>query len=120
MHALLSFHFSVDEWPTGVMDLVMELARGHPIHSIELLRSIKRRNLIAINNGQCTLTREDGSDLDTVKTTLYSLESLITDRLEFLTPHQKLVIKVGFPFSCNSVFLFSVCSLFVLCAVVLC
>ncbi len=88
---IISLQYHVESWPPEVIDFVMEVGVGNPLYSTQVVQLLKRKNIISINNSKCQLTKEDGSELDTLK--IGHVDEIIIDRLNDLSPDEKEFLK---------------------------
>jgi hypothetical protein len=90
---LLGYHFDILSWPDHLLDFVMELAKGYPLISIEMIKTMKSKGYIRIQSGICTLRSSDGSELDTLNKSLDSLDRLIIVRFDDLSSDMQVILK---------------------------
>jgi class 3 adenylate cyclase len=83
--ALLCQSFNMSTCPEAIINHIMELAKGHPLHSLEVFRFLRTKGILYIENGVCQLRATDGADLDTAKTSLGKIDTLILSRLDDLS-----------------------------------
>ena len=110
---ILIHYFNFKSLPENVIDFVLELSKGNPLFSIELIRCMKSKQIISIrpgsssisatpnnssNKGECILRKTDGSELDTCNTSLQSLERIILSRMDDLPPELQVVLKVMYTY----------------------
>jgi class 3 adenylate cyclase/tetratricopeptide (TPR) repeat protein len=90
---LVCHRLGVNSLPPAVATLIMERAEGHPFFSEELAYALRDAGLIQITDGECKLAPgvTDFADLNVPN----NIETLITSRIDRLTPSQQLAVKTA-------------------------
>ncbi len=90
---LVCQRLGVDSLPRPIAAFITERAEGHPFFSEELAYSLREANIIRTDNGICHLNVDaaEVSKLDFPTT----IEGVVTNRIDRLTPTQQLVLKVS-------------------------
>jgi class 3 adenylate cyclase len=100
---LVRLRLGVEELPKAVEELLLEKAGGHPFFSEELAYALRDAGLLVIENGSSRLA---AGEVELAALTFPdSIDSVITSRIDLLTPQQQLTLKVAsvigrvFPYS---------------------
>ena len=90
---LVCQRLGVDTLPETVSNLLLEKAEGHPFFSEELAYALRDTGVLEISNGTCRLNPAAGdlNSLDFPDT----IDSVITSRIDLLSPQQQLTLKVA-------------------------
>ncbi|MCP4363424.1 MAG: AAA family ATPase [Chloroflexi bacterium] len=90
---LVCQRLGVDTLPETVSNLLLEKAEGHPFFSEELAYALRDTGVLEISDGICRLNPAAGNlnNLDFPDT----IESVITSRIDLLSPQQQLTLKVA-------------------------
>jgi class 3 adenylate cyclase len=100
---LVRLRLGVDMLPDAVEELLLEKAGGHPFFSEELAYALRDSGLLVVENGAGRLTAGE-AELAALSFP-DSIDSVITSRIDLLTPQQQLTLKIAsvigrvFPFS---------------------
>jgi tetratricopeptide (TPR) repeat protein len=89
MLALVRLRLGVAEIPPALASVIRDRVAGNPFFCDELLRSMRDAGAIRVQDGACVVGDLAGLDLPT------TIEGVILSRLDRLTPHQQLCLKVA-------------------------
>ncbi len=90
---LVRLRLGVEELPESVEELLLEKAGGHPFFSEELAYALRDAGLLLVENGASRLVASEAE----LKGLSFpdSIDSVITSRIDLLTPQQQLTLKVA-------------------------
>lgn len=89
MLALVRLRLGVVDVPPALATVIRDRVAGNPFFCDELLRSMRDAGAIRVEDGRCVVGDLGGLDLPT------TIEGVILSRLDRLTPHQQLCLKVA-------------------------
>jgi class 3 adenylate cyclase/tetratricopeptide (TPR) repeat protein len=89
MLALVRQRLGVADIPPALASVIRDRVAGNPFFCDELLRSMRDAGAVRVEEGRCIVGDLRGLDLPT------TIEGVILSRLDRLTPHQQLCLKVA-------------------------
>ncbi len=91
--SLVCARLGVTELPGSVADFIRHRTEGHPFFSEELAYALRDSGLITVEDGICRVAPQAG-DLRTLRFP-DTVQGVIAGRIDRLTPHEQLVLKVA-------------------------